>query len=193
MANATLIGIDLGKHCIFRAGRARVQAWRKKMTCKQLYVCLATCPGSVIAMEACAGAHWLARKCQSYGHQVRLIAPQFVRPFVKGNKTDFADAEAICEAASRPSMRFVAVKTAEQQTLLAFHRVRESLVGERTATSNQIHAFLLEFGISLPVGALAITRLPVLLDDPANALPPAIVALLLRFASALRTVEPRNH
>ncbi len=73
-----------------------------------------------------------------------MIAPQFVRPFVKGNKTDFADAEAICEAASRPSMRFVAVKTAEQQTLLALHRVRESLVGERTATSNQIHAFLLE-------------------------------------------------
>jgi transposase len=182
MANATLLGIDLGKHCFFlHAQDARgAQVWRKKMTRKQLYACLANCPVAVIAMESCAGAHWLARKCQSYGHQVRLIAPQFIKPFVKGNKTDFADAEAICEAASRPAMRFVAVKTAEQQTLLAFHRVREALVGERTATSNQIHAFLLEFGISLPVGTLAITRLPVLLDDPANALPPAIVALLLR-------------
>jgi transposase len=182
MSNATLIGIDLGKHCFFlHAQDARgAQVWRKKMTRKQLYVCLASCPVAVIAMEACAGAHWLARKCQAYGHQVRLIAPQFVRPFVKGNKTDFADAEAICEAASRPAMRFVAVKTAEQQTLLALHRVRESLVAERTATSNQIHAFLLEFGIDLPVGALAITRLPVLLDDPVHALPPAIVSVLLR-------------
>ena len=182
MANTTLIGIDLGKHCFFlHAQDARgTQVWRKKMTRKQLYACLATCPVAVLAMEACAGAHWLARKCQSYGHQVRLIAPQFVRPFVKGNKTDFADAEAICEAASRPSMRFVAIKTAEQQTVLALHRVRESLVAERTATSNQIHAFLLEFGIDLPVGALAITRLPVLIDDPVHALPPVLVALLLR-------------
>lgn len=134
MANATLIGIDLGKHCFFvHAQDARgAQVWRKKMTRKQLYAYLATCPVAVLAMEACAGAHWLARKCQLYGHRVRLIAPQFVRPFVKGNKTDFADAEAICEAASRPSMRLVTVKTAEQQTLLALHRVRESLVGERT-------------------------------------------------------------
>ena len=182
MTNATLIGIDLGKHCFFvHAQDARgTQIWRKKMTRKQLYVSLATCPVAVLAMEACAGAHWLARKCQSYGHQVRLIAPQFVRPFVKGNKTDFADAEAICEAASRPSMRFVVVKTAEQQTRLALHRVRESLVGERTATSNQIHAFLLEFGIDLPIGALAITRLPVLLDESRHALPPTMVTLLLR-------------
>lgn len=122
MANATLIGIDLGKHCFFlHAQDARgAQIWRKKMTRKQLYACLATCPVAVIAMESCAGAHWLARKCQSYGQQVRLIAPQFIKPFVKGNKTDFADAEAICEAASRPAMRFVAVKTAEQQTCSHF-------------------------------------------------------------------------
>ena len=112
MTNATLIGIDLGKHCFFvHAQDARgAQIWRKKMTRKQLYAYLATCPVAVLAMEACAGAHWLARKCQSYGHQVRLIAPQFVRPFVKGNKTDFADTEAISEAASRPSMRFVAIR-----------------------------------------------------------------------------------
>ncbi|BBP97551.1 IS110 family transposase [Burkholderia sp. SFA1] len=181
MANAALVGIDLGKHVFFLHAQDRHgnQVWRKRMTRKQLYEWLATCSACVVAMEACAGAHWLARKFQSFGHQTRLIAPQFVRPFVKGNKTDFADAQAICEAACRPSMRFVAVKSAQQQTLLALHRVREALITERTATSNQIHAFLLEFGISLPVGALAITRLPVLLDDPATALPPAIVALLL--------------
>lgn len=182
MANATLIGIDLGKHCFFLHAQDvhGKQVWRRKMNRRQLYAWLARAEACVVAMEACAGAHWLARKCQSFGHQTRLIAPQFVRPFVKANKTDFADAQAICEAASRPSMRFVALKTPEQQVLLALHRVREALVSERTATSNQIHGFLLEFGVSLPVGALAITRLPALLDDPAHALPAPMVALLLR-------------
>lgn len=182
MGTATLIGIDLGKHCFFlhaQDGHGH-EVWRKKATRAQLLVVLANCPTCMVAMEACAGAHWLARKFERFGHQVRLIAPQFVRPFVKGNKTDFADAEAICEAASRPSMRFVAVKTPEQQTLLALHRVREALVAERTATVNQIHGLLLEFGVSLPVGSLAITRLPALLDDPAQALPPQLVRILLR-------------
>lgn len=182
MANATLIGIDLGKHCFFLHAQDAHgnEVWRRKMNRKQLYAWLVQAPACIIAMEACAGAHWLARKCQSCGHQTRLIAPQFVRPFVKANKTDFVDAQAICEAASRPSMRFVALKTPEQQVLLALHRVREALVAERTATSNRIHGFLLEFGVSLPKGALAITRLPVLLDDPVHALPAPMVALLRR-------------
>lgn len=182
MGTATLIGIDLAKHCFFlHAQDCRGhEVWRKKLTRARLLVLLSNCPASTVAMEACAGAHWLARKLQTFGHEVRLIAPQFVRPFVKGNKTDFADAEAICEAASRPAMRFVAVKTPEQQTLLALHRVRQALVAERTATTNQIHGFLLEFGVSLPVGRLAITRLPALLDDPACALPPRLVSILLR-------------
>lgn len=182
MGTATLIGIDLGKHVFFlHAQDSRGhEVWRKKTTRAQLLVLLANCPASTIAMEACAGAHWLARKLQTFGHQPRLIAPQFVRPFVKGNKTDFADAEAICEAASRPAMRFVAVKTPEQQTLLALHRVRETLVAERTVAANQIHGFLLEFGVSLPVGALAITRLPSLLDNLTGTLPPRLVSTLLR-------------
>ena len=182
MANATLVGIDLGKHWFFLHAQDAHgnEVWRRKVNRKQLYELLARCEACVVAMEACAGAHWLARKCQSFGHHTRLIAPQFVRPFVKSNKTDFADAQAICEAASRPSMRFVALKTPEQQVLLALHRVREALVTERTATSNQIHGFLLEFGISLPAGALAITRLPALLDDPLHALPAPMVSLLLR-------------
>jgi transposase len=182
MGIVTLIGIDLGKHCFFlhaQDGRGH-EVWRRKATRAQLLTLLANTPASTIAMEACAGAHWLARKLQTFGHQVRLIAPQFVRPFVKGNKTDFADAQAICEAASRPSMRFVAVKTPEQQTLLALHRVREALVAERTATANQIHGFLLEFGVSLPVGPRAITRLPARLDDPDTTLPPRLIAVLLR-------------
>lgn len=182
MAIVTLVGVDLGKHCFFLHAQDihGNQVWRKKATRKQLYELLANCPACVIAMEACAGAHWLARKFETFGHRVRLVAPQFVRPFVKGNKTDFADAEAICEAVSRPSMRLVAVKTAGQQVLLALHRVREALVAERTATSSQIYAFLLEFGISLPVGTLAIVRLPVLLDNPAHALPAPLITLPLR-------------
>jgi len=182
MGTATLIGIDLGKHCFFLHAQDHWghEVWRKKATRAQLLVLLANTPCATVAMEACAGAHWMARKLQTSGHQVRLIAPQFVRPFVKGNKTDFADAEAICEAAARPAMRFVAVKTPEQQTLLALHRAREALVAERTATTNQIHGFLLEFGISLPVGARALTRVPALLDDCASCLPSRLVGILLR-------------
>ena len=182
MDTISLIGIDLGKHCFFLHAHDSHghEVWRKKFTRAQLLTSLVSYPACTVAMEACAGAHWLARKLQTFGHEVRLIAPQFVRPFVKGNKTDFADAQAICEAASRPSMRFVAVKTPEQQTLLALHRVRQALVTERTATANQIHSFLLAFGVGLPVGTLAITQLPALLDDPARALPPRLVSVLLR-------------
>ena len=93
-----------------------------------------------------------------FGNQVKLISPQFVRPFVKSTKNDFAGAEAICEAASRPSMRFVTPKTESQQTLSALHRVRESLIRGRTKTTNQMHGFLLEFGINLPVGQAVVYR-----------------------------------
>jgi transposase len=127
-------------------------------------------------MEACAGAHYMARKLATLGHNVKLISPQFVRPFVKSNKNDFVDAEAICEAASRPSMRFVTPKTESQQTLSALHRVRESLVRDRVKTSNQMHGFLLEFGISLPVGRAVITHLSTVLAE--HTLPPRLVAIL---------------
>lgn len=120
----------------------------------------------------------MARKLATLGHQVKLISPQFVRPFVKGNKNDFVDAEAICEAASRPSMRFVTPKTESQQTLSALHRVRESLIRDRTKTVNQIHGFLLEFGISLPVGMVVIKRLPAVLAE--HPLPPRLIGIVER-------------
>ncbi|BBE08478.1 Transposase [Mycoavidus cysteinexigens] len=120
----------------------------------------------------------MARKLKEFGHQVKLISPQFVRPFVKSNKNDFADAEAICEAASRPSMRFVTPKTESQLALSALHRVREALIKDRTSTINQIHGFLLEFGVSLPVGHAVIKRLPALLAE--HPLPPRLVAMLER-------------
>jgi transposase len=147
--------------------------FRKKMNRKQLAEFFATFHACTVVMEACAGSHHMARKLAGFGHTVRLISPQFVRPFVKSNKNDFVDAEAICEAASRPAMR-----TESQQTLSVLHRVRESMVRERTRTVNQMHGFLLEFGISLPVGNAAAARLPAVLAM--QELPPRLVAILER-------------
>lgn len=129
-------------------------------------------------MEARAGARWIARRFQALGHEAKLISPQFVKPFRQGNKNDFADAQAICEAASRPSMRFVSQHNEAPQIVSALHRVRESLVRDRTGTINQVHAFLLEFGISLPRGMAVIRRLLAVLE--AQSLPPRLVAVLER-------------
>jgi len=167
--NVALVGIDLGKHSFHLHGQDNRghMVFRKKITRKQLIEFFSNFPLCTVVMEACAGAH-----------QMKLISPQFVRPFVKGNKNDFVDAEAICEAASRPSMRFVTPKTESQQTLAAMHRVREALIRDRTGTINQIHGFLLEFGISLPMGQAVIKRLPALLTE--HTLPPRLVAVLER-------------
>lgn len=130
MSIVTLIGIDLGKHSFHlhaqdAAGR---MVFRKKLTRSQLLGQLANVPACTVVMEACAGAHWIARQLAGLGHTAKLISPQFVKPFVQGNKNDFNDAQAICEAASRPSMRFVTPRNEAQQTLSALHRVREGLV-----------------------------------------------------------------
>jgi transposase len=129
----------------------------------------------------------MARQLAGYGHNVKLISPQFVRPFVKSNKNDFVDAEAICEAASRPSMRFVTPKNEAQQVLSALHRVRESLIRERTKASNQIHGFLLEFGISLPIGRAALRRLPAILAE--QPLPPRLVQVLDRLQAHFKYLD----
>ena len=180
MQDVTLIGIDLGKHSFHVHGQDRQgkALLRKKFSRKQLIEFLANFHPCTVAMEACAGAHHMARQLAGLGHEPKLISPQFVRPFVKSNKNDFIDAEAICEAACRPAMRFVTPKTESQQCLSALHRVRESLVRERVKTSNQIHGFLLEFGISLPVGHAVIRRLPSVLAE--QTLPARLVALLER-------------
>ncbi|GAC1426843.1 MAG: hypothetical protein NVSMB6_27090 [Burkholderiaceae bacterium] len=132
-------------------------------------------------------AHHMARELAAFGHQIRLISPQFVKPFVKANKNDFIDAEAICEAASRPSMRFVTAQTEEQQVLGAYHRVRESLVRDRVKTSNQIHGFLLELGISLPTGPGVIKRLPSVLAE--HRLPARLIVLLERLHAQYKHLE----
>lgn len=182
MNDVTLIGIDLGKHSFHlhaqdKAGR---MVFRKKLTRSQMLALLGNFPACTVVMEACAGAHWIARRLVALGHQAKLISPQFVRPFVQGNKNDFADAQAICEAASRPSMRFVSARTEIQQTISALHRVREALVRDRTTTTNQIHGFLLEFGISLPKGPAVIRRLPAALAEHETQLPPRLTMVLER-------------
>ena len=189
MQDVTLIGIDLGKHSFHVHGQDRQGKGllRKKFSRKQLIEFFATFHACTVVMEACAGAHHMARQLASQGHIVKLISPQFVRPFVKSNKNDFVDAEAICEAASRPSMRFVTPKTEAQQTLSALHRVRESLVHDRTKTSNQIHAFLLEFGISLPIGHAIIRRLPAVLAE--QDLPPRLVHVLQRLHAHFKYLD----
>ncbi|MDE9555321.1 IS110 family transposase [Xenorhabdus bovienii] len=167
MRNVTLIGIDLGKHsfhihCQDKFGKAIL---RKKFTRTKLMEFLAGSSFATVVMEACAGAHFMARRVADLDHEAKLISPQFVRPFVKSNKNDCVDAEAICEAASRPSIRFVQPRTETQQVMRALHRVRESLVRDRVKTTNQMHTFLLEFGISLPKGEAVIKRLSLVLAE----------------------------
>lgn len=191
MNAVTLIGIDLGKHCFHlhaqdEKGR---MVFRKKVSRSQMLTMLGNFPACRVVMEACAGAHWIARRLGGMGHETRLISPQFVKPFVQGNKNDFADAQAICEAASRPSMRFVRPRTETQQTISALHRVREALVRERTSTTNQIHAFLLEFGIGLPKGAAIIKRLPAVLAEHETQLPPRLIALIERLRAHFKYLD----
>lgn len=130
MIQSALIGIDLGKHNFHLHGQDKSghEVFRKKLSRTQMMQLFGNVPSCIVVMEACAGAHFVARQLAAMGHTAKLIFPQFV----KGNKNDFVDAEAICEAASRPSMRFVTPKTESQQTLSVLHRMRESLVHDRT-------------------------------------------------------------
>lgn len=148
----TVLGIDLAKHVFHLVGmnEAGKIMLKKRLTRAALLPFIAQLPPVVIGMEACSGAHFWARQFRAHGHTVRLIAPQFVKPYVKSNKNDPADAEAICEAVTRPTMRFVPVKEAAQQDLQAFHRARERVVKARTALVNEIRGLLGEYGIVLP-------------------------------------------
>jgi transposase len=133
----------------------------------------------VIGMEACGGAHHWARELQAAGYSVRLIPPQFVKPYVKSNKNDANDAEAICEAMSRPNMRFVAIKTVEQQDIQATHRVRAECMAHRTAKGNQIRGLVTEYGLVAPLQSAALRRaIPCWLEDAENGLTSRFRALL---------------
>jgi len=144
----------------------------------------------LIGMEACGSAHHWARKLQALGHTVKLMAPQFVKPYVKTNKNDAADAEAICEAVSRPTMRFVPIKNGEQQAVLALHRARQGFVKARTAQANQIRGLLAEYGIAIPQGISHIaTHLPDILEDGENGLPGMFRQLIDRLGAHLKELD----
>ena len=150
----TTIGLDIAKKFfqLHWVDMTTGEVHRKQLKREQIAEFFATCEPSLVAMEACGSAHYWARKLQAFGHEVRLVAAQFVRPFVKTNKTDAADARAIWEAAQRPEMRFVAIKTEAQQSVLALHRLREQMVKFRTMQGNQLRGLLYEFGVALPPG-----------------------------------------
>ena len=189
-----VLGIDLAKrsfHLFGVDGDGR-QVLSKKLTRARLSEFVANLPPCTVALEACGSAHHWARQFRSYGHEVRLIAPQFVKPFVRSNKNDAADAEAICEAAQRPNMRFVAVKTIEQQDIQAVHRMRSLAVDRRTAQINQIRGLLLEYGIEVAQGRPAMQRrLPEILEDADNGLSERFRAELHGLAEELRHLNER--
>jgi len=181
--NITTIGIDLAKtvfqvHGVDERGKVVL---RKALKRAELVKLFSTLPACLVGMEACGGAHYWARRLIAMGHTVKLMAPQFVKPYVKTNKNDARDAEAICEAVSRPNMRFVPVKDVEQQTVLALHRARQGFVVERTAQANQMRGLLYELGIVIPKGIRYIDKqLPQILEDAENGLPEISRALFAR-------------
>jgi transposase len=152
--NVYTVGIDLAKKLFHLVGADTTgkMVWRKRLTRHALLPFMAQLPPVRIGIEACGGAHDWARRFREHGHDVKLLAPQFVKPFVKSNQNDMRDAEAIAEAVTRPTMRFVPIKEVDQQDIQALHRVRERLIGERTALVNEVHGLMHEYGIVLPKG-----------------------------------------
>ena len=155
-----VLGVDLGKNSCSLAGLDATGAvvLRRRMTREGVVAFAAALPGCIIAMEACCGAHYLGRTLADQGHEIRLMSPEYVQPYVKAQKTDDRDAEAIAEAATRPTMRFVTLKSEAQLDLQVLHRARERLVHERTALINQLRAVLLERGVTLPKGRPGLAR-----------------------------------
>src|SRR5512143_2941816 len=190
--NITIVGIDLAKNVLQVHGvdERRQVTLKKQMKRAQVLPFFANLPPCLIGMEACGSAHYWARKLEPLGHTVKLMAPQFVKPYVKTNKHDAADAEAICEAVSRPSMRFVPIKTGEQQAVLSLHRAREGFVKARTAQANQIRGLLAEYGIIIPQGIDHIAkRLPEILEDGENELPGVFRQLVERLGGHLKELD----
>src|SRR5262249_4807114 len=187
-----VIGIDIGKNSFDVVGlddRGAI-VLRQKWSRGQIEVRLSNLPPCLIGMEACVGAHHLSRKLTSLGHDARLMPAKYVRPYARGQKNDFRDAEAIAEAVQRPTMKFMATKTADQLDLQALHRVRERLVSQRTGIINQIRAFLLEQGVAVRQGLRFLrAELPRILATPPDALSPRMVRVIKDLAEDWRLDE----
>ena len=195
LSNAiTVVGIDIGKntfHVVGQDDRGAI-VLRQKWSRGQVEARFANMPSCLIGMEACVGAHHLSRKLKALGHDARLMPAKYVRPYSKGQKNDFRDAEAIAEAVQRPTMKFVATKTADQLDLQALHRVRERLVSQRTGIINQIRAFLLERGVAVRQGLRFLrAELPRILATPPDVLSPRMVRVIEALASDWHRLDAR--
>jgi transposase len=175
MEKVATIGLDIAKsvfqvHGVSAEGEVVI---RHRLTRARMLPFFAKLPRCLVGVEACNNSHYCARELTALGHDVKLMPAQYVKPYVKRGKNDAADAEAICEAVTRPTMRFVAVKSPEQQSLMMLHRVRLMLNRQRTQISNAIRAHISEFGVVAPVGRLGLERLLEVVADSPTARPPA--------------------
>ena len=192
MNKITTIGLDLAKNvfhavCCDENGKIIRKKMLKRSQVLSYFANLSAC---LVGMEACASAHYWARELNTLGHPVKLIPPQYVKPYVRGNKNDYNDALAIAEAVVRPEMRFAAVKTTEQQDVQALYRLRERQIADRTALCNQLRGLLAEYGLVLPKGVNVVRkRLPELLEDAENGLNDLFRRLLARSYQALRELD----
>lgn len=196
--NDTIIGVDLAKRVfqVHGASKFGQVKFRKKLSREQFRTFMAQQPTCTVVFEACGSASYWARQMEELGHVTRLIAPQHVRPFVKRQKNDSADAEAIVIAARQPEMRFVAPKTAEQQTKAVLFRGRERLVHQRTELVNALRAVLYEYGNVFPTGLAHLKRIAAVVEDPGCDLPALIVAecqdLLAQIAEKTERIEAKT-
>jgi transposase len=205
--NLSVLGIDIAKHVFHVVGmdRTGTVVLRKRLGRGDLLPFLAQLPPLLLGMEACGSAHYWARQCRAQGHAVKLMAPQFVKPYVKSPKNDGRDAEAICEAVTRPTMRFVPIKRVEQQDVQALHRVRERLMKARTALVNELRGLCYDYGIVLPQGVTKLhavfqstleaeqDKLTVLTEELFRSLYDELLALEKRLASYNAQLEALAH
>lgn len=191
---AKVFGVDIGKNLFHvvgldAAGKPVFRAEFRRDGLRRFFV---NTPSATIGIESCPGSHWLARRFQELGHTARIIPAQFVKPFVKSNKNDMVDAEAIAEALTRPTMRFVQLRSPEQLAVQALHRVRDRFMRQRTGLINQIRGFLLEFGMPIRQGAGVFKLdLPRILEDAENELPSSLGCLLGDLWNDLKALEVR--
>lgn len=193
MLEVSIIGLDLAKNVfqIHGADASGTVLFRKKLRREQVLKFIAAQPTCTVAMEACASSHYWGREIARLGHAVRLIAPGYVKPFVKRQKNDASDAEAICEAAQRPTMRFVAVKSEEQQAAAVVFRARDLLVRQRTQTINALRGHLAEFGVIAAQGLSHVAKLVSAIDDHDTDIPELARPILRLLVEQLRSLDER--
>ena len=193
MEHVSTIGLDIAKQ-VFQAHGADASGnvlFRKKITRAKLLDFFASQPPCLVALEACGGAHYWAREIAKLGHDVKLIAPSYVKPFVKRQKNDAADAEAICEAALRPTMRFVAIRSEAAQANAIVFRTRDLMVRQRTQIINAVRGHLAEYGVVVPKGPAHFEKLVVHLEDPACRLPAQARMILSLLIQTVKTLNEK--